>query len=172
MNDLLRQWLEAPFLDWDDAKGFHDRLRIAQWSEFDNSGAPSDQMAAQSRCLFQTIIPELLPKRIEDVVRFLRKRRAVRSLREELWNCLRSGENVSKEWMLRFHEEATKAQIRAEDRGRVIKWIGRAASLILPGFGLVSDVILSAAEDGADKGSERASRARFDWYYVLQRLKM
>ena len=176
MNDLLRCWLGAPFLDWDDAQSFHDRLHVAQWPGFEDEDSTSSRIANQARCLFQIVVPELLPERIEDVMKFLRNRKAVRSLREELWESLQEGRGVSDDWMLNLHREATTAQLRAESRGRIIKWAGRAVNIFLPFGGpaveLIGEVAVNAAEDGAEKLSASRSRSRFEWYYVLQRMKM
>jgi len=176
MNDLLRHSLQAPFLDWDDAQGFHDQLHLGQWSGFQNPDSTSTRMANQARCLFQIVLPELLPERIEDLVKFLKNRKAVHSLREELWRSLQEGRGVSDDWMLQLQREATSAQLQAEKRNRLIKWAGRAVNLFLPFGGpaveLIGEVAVNAAEDGAEKLSGNLSLSRFEWYYVLQRMKM
>ncbi len=172
INDLLRQRLQAPFIDWDDAQGFYNRLYLPQWTELSAEPEPSSAVATQARCLFDLVLPELLPGRIEDVVKFIHNRKAVVSLRHELWSLMRQGDSVSSDWMLRLHTEATEATLRAEDRGRVIKWVGRVAGLVMPGGNLLSDVLLGAAEEGADRLNERPLKNRFEWYYALQRIRM
>jgi hypothetical protein len=172
INDLLRQTLQAPFIDWDDAQGFYDRLHLGQWAELTESEARSAEVASQSRGLFRMIVPELLPERIEDVVKFLRNRKAVVSLRHELWDLMHDGRCVSQDWMLRLQNEASKAQLRAEQRNRVIKWVGRLAGLVIPAAGVLGGLLLDAAEEGAEGITTHNTKGRFEWYYALQRIKM
>lgn len=170
MNDLIRQQLKSPFVDWDDAQGFYDRLHLGQWPDVHEADLPASAMAVQARCLFNVVIPELLPERIEDVVAFVRNNKAVRSLRQELWQLLRDGGSVSAEWMLHLHDEAAKAEIRTERRNRVIKWVGRIANLLIPGAEIVKEVVVAGGEEIAEKVSGRHARSRFEWYYALQRM--
>ena len=170
INDLIRQQLKAPFVDWDDAHGFYNRLHLGEWRDVGEVDMPTSAMAVQSRCLFSVVIPELLPNRIEDVVAFIHKNKAVRSLRSELWELLKNGGTVSKEWMLSLHDEAAKAEIRAEQRNRMIKWVGRIANLLIPGAEIVKEVVVAGGEEIAERVSGRNARSRFEWYYALQRL--
>ena len=172
INDLLRQQLKAPFIDWDDARGFYDRLHLGQWTELNEYAVPVSAMADKSRRLFQIVVPELLPQEIDHVVRFVRNNRAVRSLRTELWSLLHEGNNVSKEWMLELHSQAAKAGLRAERRNRVIKWMGRLVSLLVPGADFAKDLVVAGGEEIAERISDANATTRIEWYYALQRLKM
>ena len=172
INDLLRQKFKVPFIDWDDAQGFYDRLHLGQWTELEQTAMPDSAMADQARRLFQIVIPELLPQRIEDIVKFIHNNRAVRSLRTELWMLLRDGKNVTKEWMLQLHSETAKSDLRAKRRNRVIKWTGRIAGLFLPGADIAKDLILAGGEEVAESISNSNVKSRFEWYYALQRLKL
>jgi hypothetical protein len=171
LADLLRRCLGAPFLDWDDAQEFHDRIQLSQWAELDSSSFPSAQIAPEARRLFEVVVPELLPERIEDVVRFIRDRRAVESLRSELWELQRTGKRVSKEWMLALHDEVDRAELRAGSRSRVVTWAGRAINLAVPGAGIAGEALLQAAEEIADSTIKKRALHRFEWYYALQRLR-
>ena len=183
MNDLIRKKLESPFIDWDDAQGFYSRFYLGQWTEIGKANFPSLGIAENARCLFDMIIPELKPSNIGEVVKFIKKRGAVPSLRKELWDLLANGEAVSKDWMLKVLNEATKAQLITEKRNRIIKWIGRIAGLVIPGGDLlggigvgaidaVKDVILDASETSAEAISNRSGKARFEWYYALQHIQL
>lgn len=172
INDLLRQRLRAPFIDWDDAQAFYNRLHLGQWTELEQPAVPDSAMADQARRLFHIVVPELLPQQIQHVVAFIRNNRAVRSLRTELWGLLREGKNVSKDWMLELHSQATKSELRAENRNRVIKWTGRIAGLLVPGAEIAKDLILAGGEEIAEHISDANAKSRFEWYYALQRLKM
>ena len=179
VNDLVRKKLGAPLIDWDDAQGFYQRLHLGQWTELEESGFPSIDTAGQARCLFSVIVPELLPERIEDVVKFLRKKKAVVSLRQDLWDVLKHGQGVSKEWMMQLMREATKAQLRAEKRGRIVKWVGRIAGIAVPGaealggivlegtqkvLGALGEIALDGAGDVAETCIQRSGRNKFEWY--------
>ena len=184
--DLIRQKFSAPLIDWDDAQGFYQRLHIGQWTEIEESGFPTIEAAGQARCLFSVVIPELLPQRIEDIVKFLNNVKAVKSLRQDLWNLLRNGQGVSKEWMIQLLSEATKAQLKAEKRGRLVKWVGRIAGIAVPGgealggiilegatkvLGTLGEVALDGASEIAENYIEKSGRNRFEWYYALQHIK-
>jgi len=187
VNDLVRKKLNAPLIDWDDAQGFYQRLHLGQWTELEESGFPSIGAAGQARCLFSIVVPELLPQRIEDVVKFLRNRKAVKSLRHDLFDSLKHGQGVSKEWMIKLMDEAAKAQLRAEKRGRIVKWVGRIASIAVPGGEALGGVVLEGTKkllgtlgefalDGASEvaGSyiEQSGKNKLEWYYALQNLKL
>lgn len=172
INDLIRQQIKSPFLDWDDTEGFYERLHLGQWETSEDSELPMSALAVQSRCLFNVVIPGLQPERIEDVIAFVQNNKAVRSLRAELWSLLRNGSSVSKEWMLDLHNEVSKADIRVERRSRVIKWAGHIANLFIPGVELLKEAVIAGTEEIAEKVTERSSRSRFEWYYALQRLSM
>lgn len=182
LNDLLRTKLAQPLLDWDDAQGFYDRLHLATWDEV--SGAfPGVEATTQSKILFEVVVPELRPKSVEEVVRFVSKGSATKSLREEIWSVLRSGGKVDKEWMLSLLSAATKSNLVAERRGRLIKWAGRLANLIVPG----GEIAVEGAKELVSKGGEfvldvtageiediplKSARKRVEWYYALQKITM
>jgi len=176
INDLLREQFDAPFIDWDDAKGYYGRLEAGRWSHLEQTVKPTSAMAQQSRVLFQTVVPELRPARIQDVVRFIRNRKAVASLREELWNMMSEGRTVSDKWMLALQNEATKAHLRAGKRSRKIRWYGRIlnpATWFMPhAVGIASEVLLDAAGESIDHFVTGSSERRFEWYYALQDLNV
>lgn len=176
INDLLREHFGAPFIDWDDARGFYGYLEAGRWSDTEKSARPSSAMAHQSRALFQAVVPELRPSRIQDVVKFIRNRKAVASLREELWTVMREGGKVSDKWMLSLQTEATKAQLRAGKRSRKIRWYGRLlnpATWFMPhAVGIASEVLLDAAGEGVEHLMTGRTASRFEWYYALQELNM
>jgi hypothetical protein len=183
VNDLLRRKLSAPLIDWDDAQEFYNQLFLGQWTELESPNCPSLQIADYSRQLFKIVIPELKPNSIEEVVAFLRKKRAVQSLRAELWQLLREGGTMSPNWMARLLTEASKAQLIKNKRNRIIKWVGRAIGVVIPGANLFGDVLpaltevaadvaLDMSEAAAEGVSDTKANRRFDWFYALQNIHL
>jgi hypothetical protein len=51
--------------------------------------------------------------------------------------------------------------------------VGRSfAGVVVPGASMLGDVPIGAAEEGAERLNERPVKNRFEWYDVLQRIKM
>ena len=178
LNNLLRTLLNAPFFDWDDAQEFYHQLELGHWTGLDLKNETYDGAAlmSQARCLFSIVVPELLPRKAEEVVEFIKNRRAVVSLRKELWELLSEGKPVSKDWFIELQNQAARAKIRSESRGRIIKWVGRIAGFAIPGSGpvadIVSDLIVAGGEHAAAKGWESRANVRYEWYHALQRLAL
>jgi len=168
--DLLRTRLGAPFLDWDDAEAFHEQLRAARWTAEEAVAEDATGVAREARRLFSVVIPEFRPGRIEDVIKFLKSKGAVASLRAELAETLERGERVSADWMVRTQVEAARAQLVASERGRVIKWFGRCISAWIPGASLLTEAAIEASEDIAETVMRPREAQRFEWLYALQRL--
>jgi len=63
VNELLRNALRLPFLDWDDAQAYYDRLRIADWSDEASGDTREKAYSTMSRRVFNVIVPELRPNR-------------------------------------------------------------------------------------------------------------
>lgn len=182
LNDLLRTKLAQPLLDWDDAQGFYDRLHLASWDDVAGN-FPGVGVATQAKLLFEVVVPELRPKTIEEVVRFIRKGDGVKSLREEMWASLRLGQTMDREWMLALLSAATKSNLVAEKRGRIIKWAGRVAGFFVPG----GETLAEGVKEVVSKGGEllvdvaasqiedvtlKNARKRAEWYYALQKITM
>ncbi len=176
INDLLRGHFGAPFIDWDDARGFYGYLEAGRWSATNEAAKPMSAMAHQARALFEAVVPELRPARIQDVVKFIRHRKAVASLREELWSVMGEGGQVSEKWMLSLQAEATKAQLRAGKRSRKIRWYGRllnpAAWFMPHAVGIASEALIDAAGESIDHVVTGRTERRFEWYYALQELNI
>jgi hypothetical protein len=108
------------------------------------------------------------------LVEFLKNRKAVISLRKELWDMLSEGRPISKDWFIEMQSEATRAKIKSESRSRVVKWVGRIVGFAIPGASSIGDMLTDAITIGAEEVSanswEKKPNSRYEWYYALQHL--
>jgi hypothetical protein len=168
-TDLIHHQLQQPFIDWDDARPFFDRLYTTRWDDI----ATEYEIRRQARILFDVVIPELRPDNVEKVIQFVKDDKAVASLRDEIIHTLTAGEEVSYEWLSRYLNAAVRKDLVTEGRVRKVRWLGSAAGAIIPGGSLVQGLAteagvsaIEAAAEGALEGRERGPR----WYYALQRI--
>lgn len=165
INDLIRTKLGQPFLDWDDAKDYYERLYVFRWED----SVDEIKLWHQASILFDAVIPDLKPNNIDEVIRFIRDDKAVRSMREELLKFLETGENISKEFFIRYanrvmqHELATKQKLKKYRLG------GAALTSLIPGVGLLQEIGIAAAEEKIEDLVTDSQASKMRWYYALQR---
>jgi hypothetical protein len=162
-TDLLRHELGIPFLNWDDAQPYYDRLYATRWDDIGQTSA----IVRQAKILFDFIIPELKPNNIDEVIRFVRDNKAVESMRLELFSRVRTGENVSKEWFTEYINQVFKHELVTKNKIRKFRWLGSIAGIILPGASLFQEALLEAGAYAGEHAIENSDRS-FHWYYALQ----
>lgn len=167
-TDLLRYELSVPFLDWDDAQPFYDRLYATRWDE---TALEEAAIYRQARILFDFVVPELRPSNVDEVIRFVQDDRAVRSMRSELFQRVAEGTDVSKEWFTRYVNQAFKRELVSKDRVRKFRWLGSLAGVILPGASLAEEIALELGINVAES-AVNGTEGSYYWYYALQRAAM
>lgn len=164
-TDLLRYEIGVPFLNWDDAQPYYDRLYATRWDNIEQESA----IVRQARILFNFIIPELKPNNIDEVIRFVSDNKAVESMRSELFDRVEKGEDVSKKWFTEYINQAFKHELVTQNRVRKFRWLGSIAGLLLPGASLFQETLIEAGSYAAEHEIEKADNTSFHWYYALQK---
>jgi hypothetical protein len=165
-TDLVRYSLGVPFVDWMDSRPLYDILYETRWDD----AHAEFELQRQIRLLFDIVIPELRPGNVDQVIRFVRDNRAVRSMRAELLEQLDTGEDISERWLIRYLNEAVKSDLVTRGKIRKFRWLGAAAGAVMPGGGLIglaAETALAGAESGVEK-AYRGRNKRMYWYYALQ----
>ena len=163
-TDLLRHELGVPFLNWDDAQPYYDRLYATRWDDTEQDSA----IVRQARILFNFIIPELKPNNIDEVIRFVRDNKAVESMRLELFKRVENGEDVSKRWFTEYLNQVFRQELVTQNRVRKFRWLGSLAGILLPGASLFQETIMEAGTYAAERRIGNTDSS-FHWYYVLQK---
>ena len=170
-TDLIGHELEQPFIDWYDNEPLFDQLYLTRWGD-----EPDEfEVRRQARLLFDVVIPELRPDNVEKVIRFVQDDKAVTSLRKELIDRLATGEDISREWFVRYLNAAVKNDLVTDGRLRKLRYLGSASGLVLPGAGLAGQVAMEVGKSALEAAGESALEAATPpprWYYALQRIAM
>ncbi len=109
-----------------------------------------------------------MPNNIEAVMRFIHDDASVRSMREELWRAFVEEKGVSKEWFIKYVNEAVRRDLVTQTRSKKFRWIGTIASFFIPGADLLKDIAVAGAEELGGDLIEGSGKQRFRWYYTLQ----
>ena len=168
MNEALRSHLGQPLLDWDDARPFYDRIHLTSWG----GQAEEARIRAAAKRLLDVTIPDLRPRNIEGVVRFIRDEKAVRSLREEMVAAVRAGAEIDARWFARYVNEAVRRDLTIKGQVKKLRWVGVGVSTAIPGGSLLQEAALNLGQEvveGALNDSlEQRGVVRHRWYYALQ----
>ncbi len=167
INELVITHYDALILDWDDNEPYYKQIYTSLWNNSSLNHTVEHKLLQNVHKLFDCIIPDLKPSRIEDVVKFIRDDKAINSLRNELWNLLENGETVSDEWYKSFINRLMKTDFKMTKRMKRFRWFGSILGLI-PGTSFVTDVAVEIALDLVEK-FENGNKDIFHWYYVLQK---
>jgi len=146
------------------------------WSDVATNPATTRAELASCRSVFDMVLPELKPSSIHEVLAFLKNKKAVRSLKQQIRDSLVNGYELDTAWANEIRDAASHAQIVARRRQRVLSWIGIGLGGI-PLSGL-SEAVESAIAIGEDVLQDRAgasldrhSLKDFEWYYALLDIK-
>jgi hypothetical protein len=175
-NRELSRVLDIPFLDWDDMAPFHSNLSlqpIPSKTSVDTEKAHLDAC----RHLFTVALPSLKPNSVDQVIRFMKRKSAVRSLRREIQRAIYEGSTFDQKWVDEIRDHAMLAQIAQQKRQQRFHWISSGLSLI-PALGGILHHIPTAIEVGMtvlEKGAdlsvegqmERRGLSKYEWYYTM-----
>lgn len=165
INDLVRSKIGSPFLDWDDAKGYYEKLYTLRWEdtveEFD--------IWRQASILFDAVVPDLKPNNIDEVIRFIRDDKAVESMRAELQGLLASGETVSAEFLIAYANRVMQRELALKSKMKKYRLGGAALTSLIPGGGFLAELGIAAAEEKVEDMVSDAHLSKMRWYYALQR---
>lgn len=168
-----------PFIDWPDIQLFHESIPSVLEVPPKKSKIKMDHLEA-CRKLFAITIPNLKPKSVDKVIKFLEKSNARKSLRSELRLALSEGRQPDQKWIDGIRDDANLAQMVSREREKkrklwffgisVIPFIGPKLAIakeVLEAGHLIKDVV----EVGADKVAEKKSLSRYEWYFALLKHK-
>jgi hypothetical protein len=168
MNEAIRTKLDMPLLDWDDARPFYDRLHLTTWDEADEVAKACEA----TKRLLDFTIPDLRPRNVEEVVRFIRDEKAVQSLRNEMLSAVRSGEQIDAKWFAEYVNEAVRRDLTVKGRVKKLRWVGAGVSTLLPGGPILQEAALSFGQEAVEgvltDNLEEMGVSRHRWYYALQ----
>lgn len=166
IQDLFRYATSSLVLDWDDSAKYYDNLYRSRWEV--DIGAERDIFMA-ARKIFDVTLPRLRPNNVDAVIKFIRGRKNVSSLRSTIICCLGAGEEFDVKWAAEYLAELIRAELVQKRKMRRLRFSASAAGLALPGGSLAVDLLAelgtSAAERAADAAMPPASKPY--WLYAL-----
>ena len=177
LNMLMREDLDAPFMDSDDLYVHYNsvgRLQIRP---------PKDPLLGQvpnlSREAFSVAIPDLRPAKIQDFIAFLKTDQARRSFREEMLRIAKAGKRPDEKWASALRDSAARALLTQEKRAKIIRWFLLPLKVLpIPGWVVIDEFAIRAAEIIGEKAIDRVAETinerpakAFKWYYTLLELQ-
>lgn len=165
INDLVRSKMQSPFLDWDDAKDYYERLYALRWED----SVEEIEIWQQASILFDAVIPDLKPNNIDGVIRFIRDDKAVESMRSELQSLLASGKAVSKDFLIQYSNMVMQHELALKSKMKKYRLGGAAITSLIPGGGFFQELGVAAAEDKIEDIVSDSASSKMRWYYALQR---
>lgn len=174
-NQVLSLKLQIPFIDWMDMAPFHRKISLPLYSQKQFQDLSKDHLD-KCRELFAIALDGLKPNSVDEVLQFLRRNKAVRSLKAEIQRAIDNNVELDAKWADALRHDAAYAEITYRKREQRFKWIGRALFAVP----VIGHVMVPAAEavwktlegvtellgEGLDKTAE-APLARFEWYYTI-----
>ncbi len=167
IHELLRSKRNAVILDWDDSRQYYDKLYATRWDD------TSDEVKVTKRAKdFLTLtMPTLKADNIEAVVRFMRDRKAITSLRREVIRSIASGGEINLEWWNSYLIEMMDAKLQKDSLMRKVRYGSSVMGLFIPGSTLLADASTEAAMSVAENVIEqKVERHDHYWFYALQRV--
>jgi hypothetical protein len=165
INDLVRSKESSPFLDWDDAKEYYEKLYALRWDD----NVDEIKIWQQASILFDAVVPDLKPNNIDEVIRFIRDDKAVESMRSEIQGLLSAGQTVSKEFLIEYSNKAIQRELALKSKMKKYRLGGTVLTSFIPGGGLLQELGLAAAQEKVEDIVSDANTAKMRWYYALQR---
>ena len=162
IHDLVRYATEASVLDWDYSQPYYAHLYAAR-SDFDTDG----RLAEQAKTLFTLALPELRPKNIDAVIRFIRCDENVRGLREDVADLLRRGEKINDALGRILIEQVLRAELVTKRRLRRFRFLGSLVSMLVPGGSLLTEAAVQAGTMTIDGAVEKHLKPAHRWLYAL-----
>jgi hypothetical protein len=173
IHDLAKHETQSIILDWDDSKEYYDNLYIASWK---NEDLLEKEMVTNSRKILNLLIPQLKPNIVDKLVKFIRNKNAVQSLRDEIIFLVNNGLSVNETWLTQYQNEILKANMKKESIMKKVRLGSSIANLgstivgvFIPVISLATTVITEAGSRVIENAVEKnTSTGNFDWYYAMQ----
>lgn len=168
INDMVRSELNIPVLDWLDNEPYYSNLDNFRWI---NESKNEIYLQKNNKVLFDFVIPELKPQSIEQVVKFIESDLAVSTLRNELWNYIKSNPSASidMKWHNEFLKRVLNKEMTVKKKSKYYRWIGAIAGLIIPGSSVLTEIAIEVGQNFTEDIIEDKSLASHNWYYTLQK---
>lgn len=166
IQDLFRYATSSLILDWDDSAKYYDNLYRARWEV--DIGTERD-IFMSARKIFDVTLPRLRPNNVDAVIKFIRGKRNVSSLRETIITSLGAGEQFDVKWATEYLAEVMRAELVQKRKMRRLRFGASAAGLALPGGSLAVDLLAEATSSVMEKMVESSAtpRSRPYWLYAL-----
>jgi hypothetical protein len=179
-NRMLSDKLGIPFIDWSDLEPFYRKLTTPT-TPTKKQDRPTKEDLDACIHLFTVALPQLKPNSADEVIRFLRAKAAVKSLRDEVHRAIYEGAAFDGRWADKLRDDAAFAQMTYRKRQHVFHWISRVVSFA-PGVGSalgaaleklpeMAEIAVQGLELVGDKAIERNSLSRYQWYYTMVEIK-
>lgn len=162
IQDLLRYKTAGSVLDWEDSQPYYEKLYTSRWDQ-----DPDRLLAYRASMMFSFSLPELRPKSVDAVVKFIRNNRNVLALRADVTEILGRGEKFDAELGRRIASELLKAELAVKKKMKGFRLLGAALGMIVPGGSLVTEAVVEGGtlvgEDAVEGAFDRPHR----WFYSL-----
>jgi hypothetical protein len=170
-NHLLRVELGCPFIDWDDLTPYYMRIGNPLWSDKKSD----DELLTKCQHIFTCVLPELKPSSINEVIKFIRKRSAVSSLKTEIRRSIKEGIQLDDIWARNIRDEANLAQITIRKRQRILSWVSLFAGVPIHNLPSAFEAAVSLGHEllpeAISSVVEKRGLKEFEWYYALLEVK-
>lgn len=163
IQDLFRFKTSSSVLDWDDSQGHYEKLYHARWDGKDEDRV----LASTSRSLFNFALPQLKPKSVRDVVKFVNEDKSVVSLRRDIVDLLNEGVAFDSELGARLLEETFRKDLANQKKMKRVRWFGAIAGVFAPGSSILTEAAVEGGLGLAEDGMEGAMGKKHRWLYSL-----
>jgi hypothetical protein len=138
-----------------------------------------DTLSKLSKEAFTLHLPNLRPNSVNEFIKFLKTNAAVTTLREELLRQAVIGGSLDQHWGRSVREEAARALLTQEKRGKRLRFYLMALKLApVPDFSILGELAGELLTKGGEIAGERTieeiydhqdsnSAQKFKWYYTL-----
>ena len=164
MSDLISENLSTPTLDWDDSAKMYQRIFSYKWSNY----SKDNKIYENSFKLFNVVMPSLRPDNIDSVIKFIKHKNNVSTLRNTIIDSIDNGEIINDKWWNNYSNELIRNNLTVSKKANIFQYIGGVASLI-PGARWGSALVTG----GFSLAGETLfnPKKKYKWYYTLQKIK-
>ncbi len=163
IQDLVRYKTSGSILDWDDSQPYYQRLYQSRWDE-----DVERQLAAGAQNLFEFSLPELRPKNVDGLIKFIRDDRNVSALRADIVGILDNGEKIDQSLGRKIVEEILNSELSNRKKLKKFRFLGAAVSLFVPGGSLLTEAAVEAVTMIAEDEAAGLLTKNHRWFYSLR----
>lgn len=161
LQDLTRYKTGGAVLDWEDSEPYYQRLYVSRWENDEDR-----ILAKHTQSLFNISLPELKPKGVNDVIKFIRNNHNVRYLREDIINILQNGEKFDLTLGKKITKEVLDSQLANKKKMKKFRYLGAFLSFI-PGGSLLTEAAIEGANIVSEDLIEKKLGSNHRWFYSL-----